>query len=269
MAATCRDARARSALAEAGCARASSVTYRVRRAKVIAMDSRSQHFSSENGDGIFADLERDNWHGTIGGLLGRPARTICRGLVRRRLADCFYCPKAEQRLDHERRRRVVGGCSYHRFPHDHLFHRHWSPDQIPQGLRPLKSDYPAHRVSHESFCAAVYAQPSGRLKLSAVKAPWHARRMRGHLRTALAGTTKTSEAPRIITGSEEVEARPIPVGWRHGLITRVFHHSSVYACRAHDPLRISLEDFGKGRRGSARQLHPGRQNGSAPAWAGA
>ena len=58
----------------------------------------------------------------------------------------------------------------HRFVHDHLVLRRWSPEQIAQRLRRMKPDDPSARVSHETIYAAIYAQPRGGLKAAMIDA---------------------------------------------------------------------------------------------------
>lgn len=72
-----------------------------------------------------------------------------------------YCPTAARRVYDERRarcrrvRRLVEGSVLHRFVHDHLVHRRWSPDQIAQRLRVMKPDDSSAHVSHETIYAAI------------------------------------------------------------------------------------------------------------------
>jgi IS30 family transposase len=118
------------------------------------MDRRSKHLSSEERGVIFAEQNRGSSQQAIGRLLGRPASTISRELARGRQADGAYCPTAARRMYDERRarcrrrRRLVEGSALHRFVHDHLVHRCWSPEQIAQRLRHMKPGDPSARVSH-------------------------------------------------------------------------------------------------------------------------
>ena len=61
------------------------------------------------------------------------------------------------------------GSSTYRFVHDHLAHRRWSPEQIAHRLRLTEPDNPSARVSHETICAAICAQPRGGLKAAMVE----------------------------------------------------------------------------------------------------
>ena len=67
------------------------------------MDRQSKHLSSEERGVIFAEHDRGSSQRVIGGLLGRPASTICRELARGRQDDGSYCPQAA-RLVHDVRR---------------------------------------------------------------------------------------------------------------------------------------------------------------------
>lgn len=131
------------------------------------MDRRSKHLNSEERGVIFAERNRGSSQGAVGRLLDRPASTICRELAHGRQVDGSYCPTAARRVYAERRtrcrrvRRLVEGGALHRFVHDHLVHRRWSPEQIAQRLRIMKPDDPSARVSHETIYAAIYAEPRG------------------------------------------------------------------------------------------------------------
>jgi IS30 family transposase len=197
------------------------------------MDRRSKHLSSEERGVIFAEHGRGSSQQAIGRLLGRPASTICRELARGRQTDGSYCPTAARRVYDERRtrcrrrRRLVEGSSLHRFVHDHLVHRRWSPEQIAQRLRLMKPDDPSARVSHETIYAAIYAQPRGGLKAAMVEALRQAKPTRGRRRTTLAGTSMVPEKLRIINRPEEIEARLIPGHWEGDLIKGAFNRSAV------------------------------------------
>jgi IS30 family transposase len=197
------------------------------------MDRRSKHLSSEERGVIFAEHGRGSSQQAIGRLLGRPASTICRELARGRQTDGSYCPTAARRVYDERRtrcrrrRRLVEGSSLHRFVHDHLVHRRWSPEQIAQRLRRMKPDDPSARVSHETIYAAIYAQPRGGLKAAMVEALRQAKPTRGRRRTTLAGTSMVPEKLRIINRPEEIEARLIPGHWEGDLIKGAFNRSAV------------------------------------------
>ena len=112
------------------------------------MDSRSKHLSSEERGVIFAEHSRGSSQRVIGAILDRPASTICRELARGRQVDGSYCPMAARQVYDERRtrcrrhRRLVEGSSLHRFVHDHLVHRRWSPAQIAHRLRRMNQGDP-------------------------------------------------------------------------------------------------------------------------------
>ncbi|MDP2062062.1 MAG: helix-turn-helix domain-containing protein [Phaeovulum sp.] len=97
------------------------------------MDRRSKHLSSEERGVIFAEHSRGSSQRAIGELLTRPASTICRELARGRRDDGTCCPQAARRVYDVRRtrcrrpRKLVEGGEIHRFVHDHLVHRRWSP----------------------------------------------------------------------------------------------------------------------------------------------
>lgn len=120
------------------------------------MDRRSKHLSSEECGVIFAEHDRGSSQLAIGRLLRRPASTIYREVGRGSQADGSYCPQAARRLYGERRarcrrhRRLIEGSALHRFVHDHLVYRCWSPEQIAQRLRRIKPEDPWARVSHET-----------------------------------------------------------------------------------------------------------------------
>ena len=197
------------------------------------MYRRSKHLSSEERGVIFAEQNRGSSQGAIGRLLGRPASTICRELARGRQADGSYCPTAARRVYDERRtrcrraRRLFEGSGLHRFVHDHLVHRRWSPEQIAQRLRVMKPDDPSARVSHETIYAAIYAQPRGGLMAAMVEALRQAKPARGRRRATLAGSAMVQESLRIINRPEEIEARLVPGHWEGDLIKGAFNRSSV------------------------------------------
>ena len=197
------------------------------------MDRRSKHLSSEERGVIFAEHERGSSQRTIGRLLGRAASTICRELGRGRQADAGYCPQAARRVYDarrsrcRRRRRLIEGGALHRFVHDHLVHRRWSPEQIAQRLRRMKPDEPSARVSHETIYTAIYAQPRGGLKAAMIDALRQAKPARGRRRTTLAGSAMVPEALRIINRPEEIEARLVPGHWEGDLIKGAFNRSTV------------------------------------------
>ena len=103
------------------------------------MDKRSKHLSSEERGVIFAERQR-----VIGQLLRRPASTICRELARGRLVHDV------RRRRCRRPHKLVEGGDIHRFVHDHLVHRRWSPEQIAARLRLMNQGDPTARVSHET-----------------------------------------------------------------------------------------------------------------------
>ena len=183
------------------------------------MDRRCKHLSREERGVIFAEHRRGSSQGMIGALLGRPASTICRELARGRQADGFYCPSLARRVYDERRarcrrkRRLVEGSALHRFVHNNLVYRRWSPEQIAQRLRLMKPDDPSARVSHETIYAAIYAQPRGGLKAAMIEALRQAKPVRGRRRTTLSGSGMIPESLRIINRPEEIEARLVPGHW--------------------------------------------------------
>ena len=197
------------------------------------MDRRSKRLSSEERGVIFAEHGRGSSQRVIGAILYRPASTICRELARGRQVDGSYCPMAARQVYDERRtrclrrRRLVEGSSLHRFVHDHLVHRRWSPEQIAQRLRRMNQGDPSARVSHETIYAAIYAQPRGGLKAAMVEALRQAKPARGCKRTTLAGTSMVPETLRIINRPEEIEARLVPGHWEGDLIKGAFNRSSV------------------------------------------
>ena len=197
------------------------------------MDRRSKHLSSEERGVIFAEHSRGSSQRVIGAILDRPASTICRELARGRRGDGSYCPMAARRVYDERRtrcrrhRRLVEGSSLHRFVHDHLVHRRWSPEQIAQRLRRMNQGDPSARVSHETIYAAIYAQPRGGLKAAMVEALRQAKPARGRQRTTLAGSSMVPESLRIIHRPEDIEARLVPGHWEGDLIKGAFNRSSV------------------------------------------
>ena len=105
------------------------------------MDRRSKHLSSEERGVIFAEHIRGSSQRVIGLLLRRPASTICRELARGRQDGGSSCPQAARLVYDVRRRRcrrkrkLAEGSDIHRFGHDHLVHRRWSPEQIAARLR--------------------------------------------------------------------------------------------------------------------------------------
>ena len=145
------------------------------------MDRRSKHLSSEERGVIFAEHNRGSSQRSIGGLLGRPASTICRELARGRQDDGSYCPQGGRlvydvrRARCRRQRKLVAGSAIHRFVHDHLVHHRWSPEQIAHRLRLMEPNNSSARVSHETIYAAIYAQPRGGLKAAMVEALRQAR----------------------------------------------------------------------------------------------
>ena len=197
------------------------------------MDRRSKHLSSEERGVILAEHDRGSSQRAIGRLLGRPASTICRELVRGRQVDGRYCPQAARHVYDDRRARcrrrckLVEGSALHRIVHDHLVYRRWSPEQIAQRLRRMKPDDPSARVSHETIYAAIYAQPRGGLKAAMIEALRQAKPVRGRRRTTLAGSAMVPESLRIINRPEEIEARLIPGHWEGDLIKGAFNRSSV------------------------------------------
>nr|WP_296645271.1 hypothetical protein [Roseibaca sp.] len=163
------------------------------------MDRRNKNLSSEERGMIFAEQIRGSSQGAIGRLLGRPVSTFCRELARGRQADGSYCPTAARRVYDARLsrcrgvRRLAEGSVLHRFVHDHLVLRRWSPEQIAQRLRRKKPDDPSARVSHETIYAA---QPRGGLKAAMIDALRQAKPARGRRRTTLAGSAMVPELLR-------------------------------------------------------------------------
>jgi IS30 family transposase len=197
------------------------------------MDRRSKHLSSEERGVIFAEHNRGSSQRSIGGLLGRPASTICRELARGRQEDGRYCPQGGRlvygvrRERCRRQRKLTQGSAAYRFVHDHLIYHRWSPEQIAHKLRLMKPDNPIARVSHETIYAAIYAQPRGGLKAAMIEALRQAKPARGLKRTTLAGSAMVPESLRIIHRPEEIEARLVPGHWEGDLIKGAFNRSSV------------------------------------------
>ena len=197
------------------------------------MDRRSKHLNSEERGVIFAEHNRGSSLRAIGELVCRPASTICRELARGRQDDGAYCPQAARLVYDVRRRRcrrqhkLVEGGEIHRFVHDHLVYRRWSPEQISHRLRLMNPDDASARVSHETIYAAIYAQPRGGLKAAMVEALRQGKAVRGLKRTTLAGSAMVPESLRIIHRPEEIEARLIPGHWEGDLIKGAFNRSSV------------------------------------------
>ena len=197
------------------------------------MDRRSKHLSSEERGVIFAEHNRGGSQRAIGALLRRPASTICRELARGRQEDGTYCPQSGRLVYDVRRarcrrpRKLAVGGEMHRFVHDHLVHRRWSPEQIAHRLRLMNQSDPSARVSHETIYAAIYAQPRGGLKAAMIEALRHAKPTRGLKRTTLASSAMVPETLRIINRPEEIEARLVPGHWEGDLIKGAFNRSSV------------------------------------------
>ena len=197
------------------------------------MDRQSKHLSSEERGVIFAEHIRGSSQRVIGLLLRRPASTICRELARGRQDDGSSCPQAARLVYDVRRRRcrrkrkLAEGSDIHRFVHDHLVHRRWSPEQIAHRLRLMNQGDPAARVSHETIYAAIYAQPRGGLKAAMIEALRQAKPARGLRRTTLAGSAMVPESLRIINRPEEIGARLVPGHWEGDLIKGAFNRSSV------------------------------------------
>jgi IS30 family transposase len=197
------------------------------------MDRRSKHLSSEERGVIFAEHNRGSSQRSIGGLLGRPASTICRELARGRQDDGRYCPQGGRLVYDVRRercrrqRKLAPGSAAYRFVRDHLIYHRWSPEQIAHRLRVMKPDDPSARVSHETIYAAIYAQPRGGLKAAMIEALRQAKPTRGLKRTTLAGSAMVPETLRIIHRPEEIEARLVPGHWEGDLIKGAFNRSSV------------------------------------------
>jgi len=197
------------------------------------MDTRCKHLSSEDRGVIFAEHNRGSSQRVIGELLSRPASTICRELSRGRQEDGSYCPQAGRLVYDVRRtrcrrvRKLIEGSKMHRFVHNHLVHRRWSPEQIAQRLRLMNPNDPSVCVSAETIYAAIYAQPRGGLKLAMIEALRQAKPTRGHKRTTLAGRSMVPESLRIIHRPEDIEARIVPGHWEGDLIKGAFNRSSV------------------------------------------
>jgi IS30 family transposase len=124
-------------------------------------------------------------------------------------------------------RKLIEGSTTHRFVHDHLIHRRWSPEQISHRLRLMNPDDPIARVSHETIYAAIYAQPRGALKAAMILALRQHKPARGLRRTTLAGGSIAPESLRIIHRPEEIEARLVPGHWEGDLIKGAFNRSAV------------------------------------------
>jgi IS30 family transposase len=148
------------------------------------MDRRSKHLSSEDRGVIFAKHNRGSNQRSIGQLLHRPARTICRELAQGRQEDGTYCPH-EARLVYAARRarccqrKLVEGSDLYRFAHGQRVQLHGSPEQVAPRLRVLKPDDPVGRMSREAIYAAIYAQPGGGLKAAMIGALRQAKPTRG------------------------------------------------------------------------------------------
>ena len=193
------------------------------------MDRRSKHLGAEERGVIYAEHSRGSSQRVIGAILDRPASAICRELARGRQVGGSCCTISARQVHDERRtrcrrhRRLVEGSSPHRYVHDHLVHRRWSPEQIAHRLRLMNQGDPPARVSHETIYAAIYAQPRGGLKAAMVEALRQAKPARGRKRTTLAGTSMVPETLRIINRPEEIEARLVPGHWAGGLIKGGFN----------------------------------------------
>ena len=153
---------------------------------------------------IFAEHRRGASVREIGGLLGRAASTIGRELARGRLGEAPYDPQVARSV-HDRRRllcrpcaKLVQGSPLHDRVRGKLVHQRWSPEQIAARLRVMHPDDPTARVSHETICAAIYAQPKGGLKAAMIEALRQAKPARGLGRTTLGGRSMVPESLRII-----------------------------------------------------------------------
>jgi IS30 family transposase len=185
------------------------------------MDRRSKHLSSEDRGVIFAKHNRGSNQRSIGQLLHRPARTICRELAQGRQEDGTYCPH-EARLVYAARRarccqrKLVEGSDLYRFAHGQRVQLHGSPEQVAPRLRVLKPDDPVGRMSREAIYAAIYAQPGGGLKAAMIGACGKRSLRAGLKRTTLAGSAMVSETVRITNRPKDIEARLVPVHWPLG-----------------------------------------------------
>ena len=120
------------------------------------MDRRRKRLSSEEPGVLFAEHNRGGSQRVIEALLRRPSSTICLELARGRQEDCsvarnqggLFMISAVRDPD----ARASWPCGeMHRFVHDHIVHRRWSPKQISLRLRLMNQRDPSTLVSHETI----------------------------------------------------------------------------------------------------------------------
>lgn len=92
------------------------------------------------------------------------------------------------------------------------------PSRLLPSMCSMPSDDPAHRVSHETIYASIYAHPRGGLKKELVEALRQSKPTRGRHRTTAAKRTWAPEELRIAHRPEEVQQRLVPGHWEGGLI---------------------------------------------------
>ena len=200
------------------------------------MDRRGQHLSVEERAVIFSEHLRRGSQRQIALRLGRAPSTICRELARGREscgADRTDCPQRGQRVYDQRRlrcrpkRKLVRGEQTYLFVRRHLLDLRWSPEQIAQMLRRMHPDDPSARVSHETICAMIYAQPRGGLKAAMTLALRQGKTRRGRRRRTLAGSAIVPDSLKIIHRPEDAGARLVPGHWEGDMIKGAFNRSSV------------------------------------------
>lgn len=192
------------------------------------------HLSAEDRAVIMIDYQNGSSARTIADRLGRSPSTISRELRRGGDHSTYDAPSAaqayrERRLRCRKRYILQEGTALHRFVHDKLVYRRWSPAQIAATLKVMPIDERPGLVSHETIYAAIYAHPRGALKQGMIQALRQARATRGRRRTTTGkGSCRfVPEAQRIAHRPEEVQGRKLPGHWEGDFIKGAYNRSAV------------------------------------------
>jgi transposase, IS30 family len=159
----------------------------------------------------------------VAAVLGRPASTISRELVRNTEADGTYRPYAAHRAAAGRRARpkpakLVTNRPLADYVQDKLGQR-WSPEQISHALREDHPDDGRMRVSSETIYQALYVQARGGLRREVAAALRTGRIRRKPHRDPAARTPRFVDPMVMISERPaQIEDRAVPGHWEGDLI---------------------------------------------------
>lgn len=187
------------------------------------------HLTADERNRVQRGLNEGLSGNAIARQLGRSPSTVSREVLRGGSGETYdaVTSGAQARKRCRRgRRKLVEGSALLGTVRRSLLHG-WSPEQIAGRLKRMHPQDGAHRVSHETIYAYIYAQPRGELRRVLIKALRQAHKTRLPRSRGADRRGRLSDMVSIHERPEEVLGRQIPGHWEGDLIKGAGNRSAV------------------------------------------